>query len=168
MIVVEAGITNVVEQKEVRLDIRYQQIKEIALKKSFSHAELHHRGLLKALYTFLNVNGGEGIGDSNQVFREREKALLKIPFILRLFATYSILLSVVTHTMNSKYIQQVRLRVKLSQLCPAWRSVVCYSSDYHCLDQPDGSCVGLFHLYTFSNSNHLSVNRVILSNRRMP
>ena len=122
----------------------YQEVKEIARKKSFLHLESHHRGLSEALYTFLDVNGGKGIGESNQVLRERAKALHKIPFILRLFTTYSILLLADTSTLNCKNRQQLSQWVELNQLCPAWLIVVYRASVCRHLVLFNGSCVGLF------------------------
>ena len=144
MIVVWAGITNVVEQKEGKLDIRYQKVKGIGRKKSVPHLESDHWGVFEAFYTFLLADGGKGIGESNQALRECEKALLTMSNILRLLATYSILLVPDTLNMNSNYKQMVCPRAELSQLCPAWLYADCYSSVWRCLDLPDASCVGLF------------------------
>jgi len=71
--------------------------------KSFPHLESQIRGVLEALYTFLVVKRGKGIGESNQGLRKREETLLRIPNILRLLGTYSILLLASASTMNNKY-----------------------------------------------------------------
>ena len=136
------------------------QLKVKSRRNSFPHLESHHRGLLEALYTFLNVNGGKGIGKFNQVLREREKALLKIPFILRLFATYSILLLPSTRNMIKIITQQLCLRAELSQLCPAWFYCCVKSSCLAYLDQPDGSCVGLFRSYNLFFYSRIKVSSI--------